>query len=395
MLFHSKSSPESAADRIGLELSPDGRIVHLSDGWLAMAQGLGSGHLGSGHLGSERLLGRPLTDFLSDAAAAELAAFLASAEEGHGPPGLGPDFAAWTPWPSSHGVKFHLTPAARERLSDLLRRPIFLADSPRPESQLEALNEAGRELQRREPAVRRVADFDAWLVPFGFRARPSSTWRCAGRPILIPAADSLHGVPAFQLLSRTLRSALHDVSNPMSAVRMVAEVAARGISDPTRHLSGIARHLDTATAILQSVRSVVQTESRARPLDAAALMGEAVGLLRSEAERRDITLRADDLTAPEPEIEGSRSSFLLLCLGLLLRGLGFAGEGDCWNLSATCDEEEWVVEGRLEAGAGPRPLLPDPEIDGPTLRRLAAPFQGRLELAADGSAGLRLTVPLL
>ena len=362
---------------LGLRIDGGGHIVAVDGVWPDLAE-----RYGVDRLRPDRLTGLSVFELLSDDAADEMRRFLAAALGADDVPSpLGDRFGPWNPWPVDHlgvpAVAFRAAPGIYESWVAALRRPLFTVD---PAGRLEPLGRAARLLQQHHPEMQDERTFAAWLRPYGYRARRVATWRPWGRALVVPSQDSLHAYAPFQVLARTLRAALHDLSNPLAAVRMVAEVAGRGLGDPTKHLRGVASHLDTVSATLTTLRSLVQTDLRSVPLDAIALVHQAVDLLTSELERRGVGVDLSGLQAPEPELEASRGSFVLLALGLLLHRLGDAVDGDVLTLSSTQDDDSWTVDVRLRAGGGARSLLPDPFVDAATLRALAAPLEGRVDL---------------
>ena len=313
---------------------------------------------------------------------------------------------AWSPWPlrattpdGAPGMQLTLDPAAQTRLSWGLADPIWRGPH-NGEGPLSAINAAARRLLAERPELANPISLQSWLNgrPQARRLVKVASLDLNGDTLWRADLPHLHGSSDFRLLSKLMRALLHDLSNPLAAVRMMAEVVSRGsrhYSDPSKVLPDMIRHLDLATATLRRLRSLAQIAPKVQSLDALSVFDDAAEILRSELDRREITVDLTTMAAPEPELEGRADALLLLALGTLLLTLSRAGEGDQLRLEASSDGEIWRLKGYLQSSGSPRPWFADPEIGIDALERLASSFDGRwLRLELDGKPMWELEIPL-
>ena len=296
--------------------------------------------------------------------------------------GLSEVFSLWPLFDQRpRGLRLTLRRPALMRVLWQLENPVFCGIGE--EDKLRGFNGVGRRLLVEHPELEQRAELERWVgqQAQGRRLTALGGLSLEGRRLWIPSLSSLQGSGSFRMLSKLMRILLHDVSNPLAAVRMMAEVASRGsrhYADPGRLTADMVQHLDVAISAMRTLRGLAQAVGRSQSLDAVALFSEAVTILGSELDRRELTVDLSRIAAPEPEIVGSRDAFLWLALGALLMTLGRSSEGDVLVIEGTVVEEHWRLQGRLRMGSGPRPWLAEPDLDFDTVMRWLAPFGGNL-----------------
>lgn len=318
---------------------------------------------------------------------------------GSSPGGAGADSAAGN-GSGPVGLQLTLDPTAQARLPFTLVDPIFRG-APDGDGRLGSVNAASRRLLAERPELTQSQLLQGWLgrQPQARRIVRVTGLDLDGDAIWITAPPHLHSSSGFRLLGKLMRTLLHDLSNPLSAVRMLAEVVSRGsrhYSDPTKVLPDMIRHLDLATSTMRRLRTLVQVTSSIQALDTLATFDDAVRMLRTELDRREVTVDLSGLIAPEPELEGHTDALLLLALGAVLLTLGRSGEGDSLRLAArVTDAGSWRLQGSLKDSGSPRPWFADPEIGIDAIERLLSPFRGRLlRLDLGGDPMWELELPL-
>ncbi|MEM6792420.1 MAG: hypothetical protein AAF725_00430 [Acidobacteriota bacterium] len=341
-------------------LDRSGTILELDAHWDARIAAAGPERLSG-----EALIGRTVWDFL-DADPARRAlwrGFLeAATSAGACPPPAPTDstLRRLRPWPAAGeggnaGVWLRLDLEAPGK-PPWLHRPLFQACA----GQLTALNSAARELSRG------LGD-DAGQIEARLAARqpaarlePVPDLRLDDRPVLTPRAPAPHDVEAFSMLARAVRSALHDLSNPLSAMRMMTEVLVRTEetgSERASTLRDLSTYLDQSIAVIAGLRTLVRADSAVQVLDVRRELEAVASLIGSDFRRRELDI---EIAAADPEdaqslVAGS-GSFRLIALAGLLMSCERAQPGDTLRLTyrgGPAGVQEMSCENLARPGAGP------------------------------------------
>lgn len=322
-------------DDLFLHLDRQLRITAVSEGWQALAH-----ELGYAPFEAEVLVGRPLSSRVDREGEGwtALEAWLRSLIEtpaGEAPRTLAPPIPGWAdavvPWPvASDGDEVggsELLIALRPSFVERLDR--FCVVAPRDGSEVQPLgHRAGRHFEQHAFADR--AELEDWLAArsLPLRLEPSGL-AVDGAPVLVARRPLAHRQSSFRLLARVLRATLHDTSNSLAGLRMLAEVIKRGGSRAydrhTNSLDGLASQLDRISEKLGRLRRAVQAERGPKLVDMGELLDMAGDAFHSELERRE--LKVDAEAVPSFEVEGRADQLFLLLLGGLSWSLERASEG--------------------------------------------------------------------
>lgn len=324
-------------------------------------------------------------------------------------PGRPPD--GLLPWPDVHpwpllgasdaegdgpgGLRLSLSGRALAACAWSLRRP-WIAFGP--DHKVKPVNKSARAMLLDQPEF---AELDAlrqgWMrLPTSYRLHRVDGLEIHGDAVWRGVPLSLHADDGFQLAAKVFRASLHDMSNPLAAVRMLTEAWNRGhtAADPKRYLPRVLDHLDTLASGMRDLRQWLQVDTQSTAFDAAAAFRHVGRRLRTELDRKEVSVDLSRLASPEPELEGPRRAFDLLATGLLLHSTGWTAAGDRVEISSRQDENLWRVSATVEAGSTPRPWRADPDLGFDLLERLVAPFSGRVRGPVEGSGHWRLDIPL-
>lgn len=157
---------------------------------------------------------------------------------------------------------------------------------------------------------------------------------------------------------RIFRLAVHDLSNPLAAARLLAELARRGASSDT-DVNALLEQLGVAAERLQGLR-VLLREGGPENVELGATLELASSLIAREAERVGVRLlidRAEDVVAVVP-----RHLLLQAVLAGLLTSLESGADGDVFILRSRSGPEDrkWVElesSGRGQRSCRPEELL--------------------------------------
>lgn len=313
-----------------VRVSADGRIVEVSETWNALAL-----EKGLPPFAAAALVGRSTAELLAPGAPRQRGlAWLAQLRAG--PAAVGPlaevcPWAEWlVPWPAGSDLRLVFQRPAWYRL----RGPYFRLvepGSPSSPGRLAPLGPLAESLFSREPEL---AERSALEERLAFLQPPlvlEATGLLADEaPVLVVRWPVSHRQGGFRLLARVLRAALHDASNSLGGVRMLAEVLLRGGAKSfERHggtLSGMIDHLDKVTGRMGDVRQLAHTAAHGELLDGRALLVSAAEATKSERQRREIEV---DLSRVEPfELASRRDLVYLLLTGAVASSLDRAADGD-------------------------------------------------------------------
>lgn len=144
-----------------------------------------------------------------------------------------------------------------------------------------------------------------------------------------------------RLKARFAAMLVHDLRSPLGCVHSALELfeTTAKTDDDTRHLIGIARNsLERALNLLNEVQEVYRTEEtgitlKRTPCDVTALLQEAIDGIRSEANRKNITLKYEP---PEhlPRLLADRNKLLRVVSNLLTNAVKFTSKGGIVMLNA-------------------------------------------------------------
>lgn len=203
-------------------------------------------------------------------------------------------------------------------------------------------------------------------------ARHLSTEATAGEKLRLGwrAAISFH--------RRLFGLAVHDLSNPLAAARLLAELGRRGASGQD-DVAALLDQLGIATERLQALRILLR-EGGPENFEVTTLLELAVKLVAREADRAGARLLVD--LGEEITVSLRRHFFLQAVLAGLLASLRDAGEGDVLILRARCrpaaedQVDHLLVE--LESSTKVRQVSPPEELL--CLEMLAGDLGGRFEI---------------
>lgn len=362
----------SATELAALRVDARGTVAELDAAWQRRLD-----EHGVTILRAEEILGRPLDDFLDERLAEKWRSLLPCLLSQDGPPPFShPLLARLRPWPAPNGVWLSLDWPLRSWLA----RPLLRLEKGRARP----CNRAAHQLLDSDidPSLSELRHLESFLEsrssPLRLVAVPGLRYR--GRALFTVSRPSIYEIDAFDLLARIVRAGLHDLSNPLSAMRMMAGVAAHGAglsAAAPASLQDMTGHLDAAIHTIHDLRSLVHADSSAAELDIEAELRLAASLLRSELSRRDLELECR--IAPGAVAVAGRNAFRLLVTAGLFSTCGRAAPGG--RLLLSWDEPDGagkLLSCHLDAN-GPPPLADEtPGID--LLRRLAASCDGRFKI---------------
>ncbi|MEM1177038.1 MAG: hypothetical protein AAGM22_01740 [Acidobacteriota bacterium] len=305
--------PEAVLHAAAVRLDPEGVIVGVDPEWDLRLRRYGATAL----LASE-VIGRPVGDFLSPNRAEAWLQFLGELRRAEGVPPISGDplLANLCPWPASDGGTWLRLDGRRAQV--WLRRPILRVHKGR----VDAFNDAARRLLDGRPELaelRRLESFLAARQP-PLRLVPFRDVRVDGRPLFRFRQPPPFDVGAFDVLARLTRAGLHDLSNPLSALRMMADVSALGGglfgAGAASVMPNVTEHLDAAIDTIHDMRSLIYADGSVQELNVVNEARGVIGLLRSEFSRREVEVSLD---APEDAVAvaGVNAFRLLLASGLL------------------------------------------------------------------------------
>jgi len=131
---------------------------------------------------------------------------------------------------------------------------------------------------------------------------------------------------------RLFRLAVHDLSNPLAAARLLAELARRGASSDN-DVSALLEQLGVAAERLQGLRALLR-EGGSESFEVTVALDLAYSLVEREAERVGVVLNVD--RAEEINVFLPRHFFLQATIALLLASIESAEDGDVMILRARC-----------------------------------------------------------
>lgn len=157
---------------------------------------------------------------------------------------------------------------------------------------------------------------------------------------------------------RIFRLAVHDLSNPLAAARLLAELARRGASSDD-DVNALLEQLGIAAERLQGLR-VLLREAGPENVELGAVLELAAALIARETERVGARLmvdRAEDLVAMVP-----RHLLLQVVLAGLLTSLEGAADGDVLILRSRREPGERLLVELESSGRGERPCRPEERL---------------------------------
>lgn len=362
-----ESQPLIDTDLIWWQIEEDLQISAVSDGWESLAE-----RIDLRWLRRTDVVGQQLLAFLAaerhDAWRRWLAALFAGQFEPP-PKDLSPDAVAV--WPARQEGRRVLFLILRPAMEQVLEAPLVLVGA---RTGLEAINGNAAELLAELQLPSRQAMMD-WLDEHRpeppRRLRRLGAWRVDDRVVerLEPIAP--FGNSGFYLLARVLRAGMHDLSNPLSAVRMWIEISRMrsGIGDdPLESVGGLIGQLDEVGETLSAMRRIAHADRGDKPFRVEDVLNQCLGLLRSELQRREIEV--DIFALGEPKLNGCSNPLALLTLSGLLTTMGRSARKDRLQLRWLEDGKEATLE--LHATDAAHSLLPEVETDREWLGSLAA-----------------------
>ncbi|MEO1366152.1 MAG: hypothetical protein AAFX50_03160 [Acidobacteriota bacterium] len=305
--------PETVLCAAAVRLDGDGVIVGVDPDWDRRLERYGAPALRSG-----RVLGQPVSAFLAPSRAEVWLRFLAELRAAEGAPPLSDDplMTHLRPWPSpAGGVWLSLD---GRRAEAWLRRPILRLHK----GSLEAFNDAARQLLDGQPELAELRSLESFLAARQppLRLVPFRDVRVDGRPLFRFRQPPPFDVAAFDVLARLTRAGLHDLSNPLSALRMMSDVSLLGGGlfgeGAAAVLPNVTEHLDAAIDTIHDMRALIYADASVKELNVAEEARGVVGLLRSELSRREVEVAVE---APDDAVAvaGINAFRLLLASGLL------------------------------------------------------------------------------
>ena len=354
-----------------LRVDAQGTVVELDGAWQYRLD-----ELGLTILHPREVLGQPLEAFLDGRRTKEWRTLLPHLHGQDGPPPFShPLLNQLRPWPAAEGVWLSLDPALRPWLT----KPLLQLEKGRTRP----CNQAARHLLESDASLGELRHLESFLEtrPSPLRLVAVPGFRYQGRALFTFSRQSVYAIDAFDLLARIVRAGLHDLSNPLSAMRMMAEVAAHGANLPANtpaSLRDMTGHLDAAIDTIHNLRSLIHSDSAANELDIDKELRLIATLLRSELSRRDLQL---ECLVPRGAIAvAGRNAFRLLITAGLYSTFCRAAPGSQLRLTwSELDGETKRLSCHLE-GSG-RPALTDEMPGADLLRRLAASCDGHFTVA--------------
>lgn len=182
---------------------------------------------------------------------------------------------------------------------------------------------------------------------------------------------------------RLFRLAVHDLSNPLAAARLLAELARRGASSAD-DVAALVEQLGVAAERLQALRALLR-QGGAESFEVTAALALAFQLVAREVDRvgaRLIVDQAEEMTALLP-----RHYFLQATVAGLLASIECAEDGDILMLRAR------LRPAGEDGAAGEATLLIELESSGRRGRTCPAEERLCLEMLADDLGGFFEILP--
>ncbi len=158
-----------------------------------------------------------------------------------------------------------------------------------------------------------------------------------------------------RLKARFAAMLVHDLRSPLGCVYSALELfeAADKLDEDTRRLVGVARNsLERALNLLSEVQEVYRAEEASvtlerAPLDVAAMVAEAMEMIRPEAERKGVALKYQPFNAfPLPPLQADRGKLLRAVGNLLANAVKFTPQDGRVTVSAAVVNGSGVNIGR-------------------------------------------------
>ncbi|MEO1087241.1 MAG: hypothetical protein AAFY88_23650 [Acidobacteriota bacterium] len=305
--------PETVLCAAAVRLDGDGVIVGVDPDWDRRLE-----RYGAPALLSKRVLGQPVSSFLAPSRAEAWLLFLSELRGAEGAPPLSDDplFQKLRPWPAPGGGVW-LSLDGR-RVEGWLRRPILRLHR----GTVDAFNDAARRLLDGQPELAELRPLESFLAARQppLRLVPFRDVRVDGRPLFRFRQPPPFDVGAFDMLARLTRAGLHDLSNPLSALRMMSDVSMLGGGlfgeGAAAVMPNVTEHLDAAIDTIHDMRALIYADASVKELNVADEARGVIGLLRSEFSRREVEVTVD---APDDAVAvaGVNAFRLLLAFGLL------------------------------------------------------------------------------
>jgi PAS domain S-box-containing protein len=153
---------------------------------------------------------------------------------------------------------------------------------------------------------------------------------------------------ATQSRDKVFRVVAHDLRNPLAAILLSAHVLDEFSSvgkdrSAARQISTIERSAELANRLIDDLLDVARLEAGRlvldrEPLDPGRLLGEAVELLRVQAEEKGLALEVA-VTEPMPGVAGDRHRLLQVLGNLIGNAIKFTPAGGRITVGATAEEE--------------------------------------------------------
>ncbi|MDE3083708.1 MAG: transporter substrate-binding domain-containing protein, partial [Verrucomicrobiota bacterium] len=125
-----------------------------------------------------------------------------------------------------------------------------------------------------------------------------------------------------------LRMAVHDLRNPLTGIQLALDLAREGVGGPEETLGRVRYHSEQMMHLLKEMLGSQAIESGERrldiaPVDAAAMLREAVAAMLTTAERKDIRLDTGGIDATPPAL-ADKSALRQVIDNLLSNALKFS-----------------------------------------------------------------------
>jgi two-component system phosphate regulon sensor histidine kinase PhoR len=241
------------------------------------------------------------------------------------------------------------------------------------------LFETGQESAIGRPLIESARDYELDAIVRGVVAEPGAGQtrvvtfgpeRTALRAVAVPIREGGEWAVLLMLTDLTevqrvdqvrrdfLSNVSHELRTPLAAVSALVETletgAVEGEEDTAAFLLRIRQQVDRLTALVNELLDLSRIESgaielRPEPVDLAALVAEAVSLLRPRAEAEGITIAGP--AQPGLVVEGDRSSLLRAISNLLDNAIKYSPPGGTVTVE-TADEGELVALSVRDEGPG-------------------------------------------
>lgn len=225
--------------------------------------------------------------------------------------------------------------------------------------------------------------------PASLQPVPSLHWQ--GQPVFRAVRDRGRDGGGMRRLTQIVRAGLHDLSNPLAALRMQVEVTNRSLeasyeaSHPMRQaFADAANYVDRTIDVMGDLRGLLYASPSIEVFDLGQETRRIARLLRSEVDRRELRLDVQVSSSLPVRLEANRADVRLLVTTLLLTSLDDTDAGDI--LRVVVDSAEGArLRCRKELGdRPPTPHLVD--VDRELLDALTAQCDARLRPSTEASS---------